>query len=314
MSTHDETGPAQGPPPLPPPPSGGPEQQGFVLAAHHPLRDDDPPKVGDFWLDARLTATPAGTAFVAHEEGGDSVMLLLLSEGASRDPAARARFAGEVNAMHIDTVVARGGEDQDEGRTAVRFRSEDDDPTLAHLLPLAPWAALAFDGSLSAVREADRVLRAIDLSVVPPLSKPSGPDYRLHWIDKTGHGATRLWPLAWPARRDRASWITILVAFLIMALLSALALLMAILAFQNQPPVDAPPPIPSPAEGEGSGDPQSGDPQDPQSASPQSGDPSDPSSGSPTGPDGGPYSHSPSMGVPDDSDSGDGGPSINPKL
>ncbi|MFD0864914.1 hypothetical protein ACFQ06_03705 [Tessaracoccus lubricantis] len=309
MSEHDETGPVQGPPP--PPPEVAPEDD-VVLAAHHPLRDEDPPKVGDFWLDARLTATPAGTTFVAHEDGGDSVMLILLSEGAARDAAARARFSGEVNAMHIDTVVARGGEDQDDGRTAVRYRAEDDDPTLAHLLPLAPWAALAFDGSLAAVEEADRVLRAIDLSMVPPLSRPSGPDYRLHWIDRTGHGATRLWPLAWPGRRDRASWITILVSFLIMALLSALALLMAILAFQNQPPVDAPPPIPSPAEGSGEG---SGSPQ-PASASPQSGEPqsSQPASPSSPGSDGGPYSDSPSMDVPGDGESGPGGPSINPKL
>ncbi|MBB1483400.1 hypothetical protein H5392_05935 [Tessaracoccus sp. MC1865] len=308
MSEHDDAGPVQGPPP--PPPEERAEDE-MVLAAHHPLREEDPPKVGDFWLDARLTATPAGTTFVAHEDGGDSVMLLLLSEGAARDAAARARFSGEINAMHIDTVVARGGEDQDDGRTAVRYRSEDDDPHLAHLLPLAPWAALAFDGTLAAVEEADRVLRAVDLSMAPPLSQPAGPDYRLHWIDKTGHGATRLWPLAWPGRRDRASWITILVSFLVMALLSALALLMAILAFQNQPPVDAPPPIPSPAEGSGEG---SGSP-DPASASPQSGEPQsrEPSSPSP-GSDGGPYSDSPSMEVPSDGDSGPGGPSVNPKL
>lgn len=289
-------------------------EDGVVFAAHHPLRDDDPPKVGDFWLDARLTATPAGTTFVAHEEGGDSVMLILLSEGASRDAAARARFAGEVNAMHIDTVVARGGEDQDEGRTAVRYRSEEDDPHLAHLLPLAPWAALAFDGSLAAVEEADRVLRAIDLSRTPPLSDPSGPDYALHWIDKTSHGATRLWPLAWPGRKDRASWITILVSFLIMALLTALALLLAILAFQNEPPVDAPPPIPTQMEGDGSGEPQSGEPE---SGEPQSGEPesAEPQSGSPSpGSDGGPFDDSPSMEVPDDSEDGPGGPSVNPKL
>lgn len=285
-----------------------------VFAAQYPLRDIDPPKVGDFWLDARLTATPAGTTFVAHEDGGDSVMLMLLSEGAARDAAARARFAGEINAMHIDTVVARGGEDQDEGRTAVRYRDESDDPHLAHLLPLAPWAALAFDGSLAAVEEADRVLRAIDLSRTPPLGTSSGPDYALHWIDKTEHGATRLWPLAWPGRKDRASWITILVSFLIMAILTALALLLAILAFQNQPPVDAPPPIPSPMEGDGSGEPQSGEPQsgEPQSGEPQSGEPQ---SGSPTpGSGGGPYDDSPSMEVPDGSEDGPGGPSVNPKL
>lgn len=275
------------------------------LAPQFPLADQDPVKVGDFWLDARLTATPAGMAFVAHEDGADSVMLLLLSEGAARDAAARARFSGEINAMHIDTVVARGGEGQNEGRMAGRFRSEDDDPVLERKAPLAPWVALAFDGSQRAVDEAARILLAIDLTRTPPLSKPSGPDYRLHWIDKTGHGATRVWPLPWPGRKERAGWITMLVAFLLMALLAALALLLAILVFQNQPLVDAPQPIPSPASGSGSG-----------SGSPQSGSPSgggSPASPSP-GDDGGPYSDSPSMVQPSGDQSGPGDPSPNPRL
>ncbi len=275
------------------------------LAPQFPLADQDPVKVGDFWLDARLTATPAGMAFVAHEDGADSVMLLLLSEGAARDAAARARFSGEINAMHIDTVVARGGEGQNEGRMAGRFRSEDDDPVLERKAPLAPWVALAFDGSQRAVDEAARILLAIDLTRTPPLSKPSGPDYRLHWIDKTGHGATRVWPLPWPGRKERAGWITMLVAFLLMALIAALALLLAILVFQNQPLVDAPQPIPSPASGSGSG-----------SGSPQSGSPSgggSPASPSP-GDDGGPYSDSPSMVQPSGDQSGPGNPSPNPRL
>lgn len=275
------------------------------LAPQFPLADQDPVKVGDFWLDARLTATPAGMAFVAHEDGADSVMLLLLSEGAARDAAARARFSGEINAMHIDTVVARGGEGQNEGRMAGRFRSEDDDPVLERKAPLAPWVALAFDGSQRAVDEAARILLAIDLTRTPPLSKPSGPDYRLHWIDKTGHGATRVWPLPWPGRKERAGWITMLVAFLLMALIAALALLLAILVFQNQPLVDAPQPIPSPASGSGSG-----------SGSPQSGSPSgggSPASPSP-GDDGGPYSDSPSMVQPSGDQSGPGDPSPNPRL
>ena len=31
-----------------------------------PLLPDDPPKIGGYWLDARLRASPAGTAFTAH--------------------------------------------------------------------------------------------------------------------------------------------------------------------------------------------------------------------------------------------------------
>jgi len=293
MSTHDDAGRDPAP-----------------MAGHHPLRDDDPARVGDFWLDSRLTATPAGTAFAAHEDRGDAVLLILLSEGAAADPAARARFAGEVNAMHIDTVVARGGQDQDDGRMAVRFRGEAEDPALADHGPLAPWAALAFDGSLAAVLEADRVLRAVDLSMSPPLSEPSGPDYRLHWIDRTGTGPTRAWPLPWPGRTDRAGWITMLVSFLLMALITAVAILLAILAFQNQPPVNAPQPIPSMGEGSGSGSPSGS-----QTGS-QSGEPQSPSgTGTPSpGSDPGPYSDSPSMNQPSGEQSGPGAPTVNPRL
>lgn len=291
----------------PAPPAAAPPESPEPMAAHFPLRDTDPPRVGDFWLDSRVSATPAGTAFVAHEDGADAVMLLLLSEGAAADPAARARFSGEINAMHIDTVVARGGEGQNEGRTAVRYRHDDEDPVLEHHAPLAPWAALAFDGTLRAVQEADRVLQQVDLSRTPPLSEPSGPDYRLHWIDKTETGPTRQWPLAWPTRKDRAGWITVLTSFLLMILLTFLALLLAILVFQNQPPVNAPNPIPSEASGEGSG-----------SGEPQSGEPSE-SGGSgeaspSPGQDGGPYSHSPSMNQPSGDQSGPGDPSPNPRL
>ena len=290
MSTHDD--------PAAPAPKAG----------HHPLRDDDPARIGDFWLDSRLTATPAGTAFAAHEDGGDSVLLILLSAGAATDAAARARFSGEVNAMHIDTVVARGGEGQHEGRMSVRFRDEAGDPQLSHHAPLAPWVALAFDGSLAAVHEADRVLRAVDLSRTPPLSDPAGPDYRLHWISRTERGATRMWPLPWPGRTDRAGWISVLVSFLLMALLTALALLLAILLFQNQPPVNAPQPIPSMGEGSGGSGSGSGSPQP---ASPSQG------SGSPSGSQGndaGPYTDSPSMNQPSGNESGPGDPSPNRRL
>ncbi|NLE96730.1 MAG: hypothetical protein GX596_01915 [Propionibacterium sp.] len=266
---------------------------------HQPLGADDPSRVGDFWLDSRVVGTPAGVAYTAHEEGGDSVLLLLLNDGAAADPAARSRFSGEVNAMHIDTVVARGGQDQDEGRMKVRFRPEDDDPSLQHLPPRAPWVALAFDGSERAVGEATRVFHAVDLQTAAPLSRPAGPDYKLHWIDRTKAGTTRLWPLSWPGRRDRAGWISVFVSWLIMLLLAALGLLLAILAFQNAPLVSPPPPVPSEATGSGEGG----------SGSPQEGTPTE-GGGAP--PD---DEFTPTMGEPDDEGTEGGGePTVNRRL
>ena len=51
----------------------------------HPLLGVDPPRVGDWWLDARLAATPSGVAYTAHSEAGDHVMVLMLSEGAGEN-------------------------------------------------------------------------------------------------------------------------------------------------------------------------------------------------------------------------------------
>ncbi len=243
-----------------------------------PLRGDDPPKIGDFWLDARLTATASGVAYVAHDADETPVMLLMLSQGASEDAAARDRLSGAVNKMHIDTVVARGGRGQDDGRLGHRFRAEPDDPAGPADAPLAPWAALAYDGSADAVAEAKRILAEIDLSWLPSQGRPTGPDYEHYWIDQGKPGAWRLWPLPWPGRTDRSGWLSILASWLLMLLLMALAVLIAILLFQNAPQQTPPPPVPTSASGSGS--PTSGSPSG--SPSSASGSPTQTASGSPS--------------------------------
>lgn len=279
-----------------------------VLAT--PLEVTDPPKVGDYWLDARLTASPAGIAYLGHGPDQTPVMLLMLADGAATDAAARDRLAGEVNKLHIDTVVARGGQGQDEGRMAHRFRSEDDDPVGPGDLPLAPWVALAWDGSRAAVAEADRILACVDLSTTPPLGRVDGPEYRLHWLENTQPGVARLWPLPWPGRHDRAGWVSIAVSWLLTILMSMLALLIAVLLFQNKPPQPPPPPLP-PTEQPSQSSSQSPPPSSgsPSSASPSSGSPSSgsPSSGSPSS--GSPSSGSPSSGSPSSASPSSGSPS-----
>ena len=266
-----------------------------------PLWRDDPPKVGDFWLDARLSAAPSGVAYVAHDDQSTSVMLILLSEGAAADPAARDRLGGEVDKLHIDTVIARGGRGQSEGRLGHRSRDEADDPVGPDDPPLAPWVALAYDGSAAALAEADRILAAVELSRLPLQGTPSGPGYRLHWIDHTRPGVSRLWPLPWPGRNDRAGWLSILASWLLMMALAALAVLIAILIFQQAPQTSPPPPVPptgSPPPTDGS-PPPSASPS-PDSASPSPGESS--ASGSP----------SPSSGSPSPSGSESGSPSPSP--
>ena len=244
-----------------------------------PLLPEDPPKVGGYWLDARLHASAAGTAFTGHaadSPDGAPAMILLLSEGAAADAAARDRLAGEVNDMHIDTVLARGGQGQDTGRLGRRFVAADT-PVTPDARVDAPWVALAYDGSPAAAAEAQRVLDTVELAALEPLGRPVGPDYELPWINRVRPGLARLWPLPWPGRYDRAGWRSILVSWLLMLLLAALAVLIAILIFHNQPPQSPPPP----ADGTGSPPPASSSPS-PQSGSPSPGSASPSGSGSPS--------------------------------
>ncbi|WP_420175138.1 hypothetical protein [Luteococcus sp. OSA5] len=273
-----------------------------------PLLPSDPPRVGPFWLDARLVAGPPGVTYLAHglDAKGQQrqVMLLMLAQGAAADAASRERLAGEVNKLHIDTVVARGGQGQDQGRLGHRFVAQDDHPASPDGMPQAPWVALAHDGSPAALAEAERLLRSVDLSTATPLGDPAGPDYRLHWIDDSAPAPTRAWPLPWPGRPDRAGWMSIAVSWLLTILLSALALLIAVLLFQNQPPAPPPPPIPTtppPSDSSQSPPPsQSQTPPPSQSQSPSASQSASPSqdSGSPT----------PSSGSPSPSQSGSGEP------
>ena len=68
-----------------------------------PLWREDPPRVGDYWLDARLTASPSGVGYVAHDDRSTSVMLILLSEGAAADQP-------PLDPGKLAAIGARGGD------------------------------------------------------------------------------------------------------------------------------------------------------------------------------------------------------------
>ncbi|WP_098459880.1 hypothetical protein [Propionicimonas paludicola] len=222
-----------------------PTPDGQPAARPFPLLASDPPKVGDYWIDARLTAAASGVAYLGHDPVNTSAIVILLSEGAAGDAAARDRFAGLINQLHIDTVLARGGHGQDDGRLAVRFRPDTDDPAVGDELPDTPWVALAYDASAASVAEAQRILDDVALIGVAAQGRPTGPDYRLHWIDQVRPGIAKLWPLPWPGRHDRAGWGSILASWLLMILLCALAVLIAILLFQQAPTQAPRPPVPT---------------------------------------------------------------------
>src|SRR5688572_24614487 len=112
----------------PPQPGSDRSSDSYDHVPVSPLHADDPPKIGGFWLDARLSAAAAGVVYTGHDDSNQPAMIVLLSEGAAADAAARDRLAGVVNAMHIDSVLARGGQGQDWGRMARRFQSAEHGP------------------------------------------------------------------------------------------------------------------------------------------------------------------------------------------
>lgn len=203
-----------------------------------PLQPSDPPRVDEFWLDARLLTMPSGTVFSAHDDDGQGVLVIVLSHGAASDPASWDRLAGEVNHLHSDTVIARGGAGQSTGRLSGLYRPgtgpENGGPSLA------PWVALVNDGSRAAVAEARRILDAVDMSALSG-TPVAGPSFRLHWIDDTAAGRVHTWPLPWPGRRDKAGWSTTVIAWLLTLFIALTGLLIAVLLFQNVPPSPPPP-------------------------------------------------------------------------
>ena len=56
-------------------PTGGPGDQPAALL--FPLLPLDPPRVGGYWLDARLTASPSGVAWAAHADDGTALELVV---------------------------------------------------------------------------------------------------------------------------------------------------------------------------------------------------------------------------------------------
>ncbi|WP_284798956.1 hypothetical protein [Cutibacterium acnes] len=209
-----------------------------------PLQPSDPPRVDEFWLDARLLAMPSGTVFSAHDDDGQGVLVIVLSHGAASDPASWDRLAGEVNHLHSGTVIARSGAGQNTGRLSGLYRPvtgpENGGPSLA------PWVALVNDGSRAAVAEARRILDAVDMSALSG-TPVAGPRFRLHWIDDTAAGRVRTWPLPWPGRRDKAGSSTTVIAWLLTLFIALTGLLIAVLLFQNVPPSPPPPPVPTSA-------------------------------------------------------------------
>ncbi|WP_157630353.1 hypothetical protein [Kribbella catacumbae] len=213
------------------------EAPGRVLPDVLPLLPEDPPRVGDFWLRARLGANAAGYLYTASDETGRDAVVAMMTEGSSDDAAARDRFVTAVDELPPDVVLAHNDAD-------------DDDLALwVALGPIRPddGSSAAADEQLIAERRGEDVLSAVLMDRIPPMGRVRGPDFRHYWENRRRPGLFRIWPLPWPSALRPASWLALSLSLLTMAIIMVLAILIAWLLFRNSPEVEPDPVIPSPS-------------------------------------------------------------------
>ncbi|WBQ02895.1 hypothetical protein [Kribbella sp. CA-293567] len=249
-----------------------------------PLLPEDPPRVGDFWLRARLGANAAGYLYSASDETGRDAVVAMMAEGSSDDPAARDRFVLAVDELPPEVVLAHNDAD-------------DDDLALwVALGPVRPddGSSAAADEQLIAERRGEDVLSAVLMDKIPPIGKVRGPDFRHYWEHRRRPGLFRIWPLPWPTALRPASWLAMILSLLTMLIIMVLAILIAWLLFRNSPEVEPEPVIPTPSNTvtvtitpttppPGTGSPTPGTSPSPTLTSP--GRPQSPGTGSPGTPD-----------------------------
>ena len=216
-------------------PAGAPAR---VLPDALPLLPEDPPRVGDFWLRARLGANAAGYLYTASDEH-------------------RPRRGGRDDDRGLGRRRGGPGPVRDRGRrtppSVVLAHNDGDDDDLALWVALGPirsddGSSAAADEREIAERRGEDVLSAVLMDRIPPMGRVRGPDFRHYWENRRRPGLFRIWPLPWPAALRPASWFAITMSLITMAIIMVLAILIAWLLFRNAPEVEPEPVIPSPSD------------------------------------------------------------------
>ena len=188
------------------------------------LRRGDPPQLGDLVVVGRLAVTDSGIVYAARS-GRDLAAVILLNEGAETDSYGRARF--------LEAVATAQG-DPEHPVLASETHTE-----------VAPWVAVGVPSWEVGRQIGCGLLAPVTLDDVPHTTAAAGPAYRPHWYQRSGVGRWRLWPLPWPAALTTAGRWTYVASFGLVLLIAALALLIAVKIFENQPPSPPPPgPVP----------------------------------------------------------------------
>jgi hypothetical protein len=208
-----------------------------AIPATLPLQPEDPPRVGEFWLQARLGANAAGYLYAASDDSGREVVVAMMTEGSADDAAARDRFVWSVDQLPAAAVLGHNGDDDDDLALWV---------AVGPIRPDDGSSSAADERQLAEVRGQD-VLSMVLMDRVPHVGRFRGPDFRHYWENRRRPGLFRIWPLPWPAVLRPASRVALILSLLTMLLLMLVAMLIAWLLFRNQPEIDPGPVIPEPS-------------------------------------------------------------------
>jgi hypothetical protein len=246
-----------------------------------PLQHGDPPRLGPFAIQARLSAGPSGLVYLGQAPDGRVVTVAVLTRGAARDPAARDRFLTAIREMQSERGVRAFLARATRGRTAVL---DGRPPVVAMEDGPAPWVATAYlPGRAGAERYLDSVIVTGTL-----IGERHGPDFAPYWLaDRAPALPAPPRPAPPPTETRRSVVLASAVLALLVLLLSAMAWL---LLRGDDDPEPAPQPLP-PTQFEPTPPPQPASPV-PELPSP-SPSPGESGSGSPR---------------PDDGDEGEGNP------
>ncbi|MET9337817.1 hypothetical protein [Nonomuraea sp. NPDC003804] len=207
-----------------------------------PLQYGDPPRLGGFAVQARLSTAPAGLVYLGQAADGRAVSIALLTRGAALDPSARERF--------VTAIRAASGRRGWVARARNRGAMADGPPVVEADLGQAPWVAVPYvPGRPGAERFLEPVLVGGTL-----IGEVHGPDFVPYWLaDRAPALPAPPRPRA-PLTETRAR---VLVAAGVLALLVVLGAVIALLLFGGDddsaplprplPPteyVPSPPPVP----------------------------------------------------------------------
>ncbi|MEV0586972.1 hypothetical protein [Nonomuraea sp. NPDC050310] len=195
----------------------------MTIKGAFPLQYGDPPRLGPYWIQARLHTAPAGFVYLGQGPDGRVVSIALLTRGAALDGAARDRFVSAVR----ERVPAGGAAPGAPGGAATGLP-----PVVESDLGAAPWVATPY---VPGRPGAERFLEPVMVGGML-LGEAHGPDYVPYWLTDRAPAAPGPPPGRRPPTETRRRVLIALAVLIVMLLLGVLVGLLLLRNDQESAP------------------------------------------------------------------------------